>query len=361
MRTRYRRSLWIVAVIVIVLVAFRIALPSIVLRELNGKLAHMGSSYSGHIADIDIHLWRGAYSLDGLKITKVDGKVPVPLFEAPRTDIELSWRALARGRLRGSVHFFDPVLNFVDGKGQGDTQTGKGVDWRAQLRAIVPTKIEELHVTNGTVTFHNFVSSPKVDLKMTEVNGTATNLTNIQGEEGDRVAHLDVTAKVLGDAPLQAKAKFDPLEETGDFSYELTVRNIKLVRANDLARAYSGLDFAGGEGDFVMELEAKDRKLNGYAKPLFHGLKIFSWKQDVEQDKKNPLKLAYEAVAEGVTKLLKNQPKDQFATRVPISGTIDAKNMSVPEAIFGILRNAFIEAYKPNLEHLTTRPRDDAG
>lgn len=358
MRTRYRRSLWIIGTVAVVLIAARIALPYVVLDYLNGRLSRMGS-YSGHIADIDIHLWRGAYSIDRLTIKKVDGKVPVPLFDTDRADISLSWVALSRGHLRGKIDFYKPVVNFVDGRGEGDTQTGKGVDWRAQLKALVPTQLDEVNVTDGAITFHNFVSSPKVDLKMTDVNGTATNLTNVQGEGGSRVAHMHATAKVLGDAPLETRAEFDPLERLGDFRYELTIRNIKLVKANDLARAYSGLDFAGGEGDFFMELQARDRRLEGYAKPLFHDLRIFSWKQDVEQDKKGPLKLAYEAVAEGVTKLFKNQSKDQFATRVPISGSIGDKSMSALEAILGVLRNAFIEAYKPNLEHLTERPKDE--
>lgn len=358
MRTRYRRSLWTVGVIVVVLVAARIALPYVVLNYLNGRLAHMGS-YSGKIADIDIHLFRGAYSIDQMSVTKVDGKVPVPLFRTARADISLSWAAMTRGHVRGKVDFFDPMVNFVDGKGEGDTQTGKGVDWREQLHALAPFRFEEINVSNGTITFNNFVSSPKVDLKMTDVNGRVTNLTNVQREGGDRVAHMHATAKVLGDAPLEANADIDPVDRLGDFHYQLSIRNIKLVKANDLARAYSGLDFAGGEGDFVMELQAKDRKLDGYAKPLFHGLKIFSWKQDVEQDKKGPLKIAYEVAAEGVSKLFKNQAKDQFATRVPISGNIGEKNMSTSEAILGILRNAFIQAYKPNLENLQNRPKDD--
>lgn len=358
MRTRYRRSLWIIGAIVVVLIAARIALPFVVLDYLNGRLSRMGS-YSGHIADIDIHLWRGAYSIDDLTIEKVDGKVPVPLFDADRVDISLSWRAILHGRIRGKVNFYKPVLNFVDGRGEGDTQTGKGVDWRAQLRALAPIRLDEVNVSDGTVTFHNFISRPKVKLKMTDVYGTATNLTNVQGDEGSRVARMHAIAKVLDDAPLETRAQFDPLGRLDDFRYELSIRHIKLVKVNDLARAYAGLDFAGGEGHFFMELEARNRQLKGYAKPLFHDLKIFSWKQDVEQEKKNPLKLAYEAVAEGITQLFKNQPKDQFATRVSISGSIDAKNISTLEAIWGVLRNAFIEAYKPSLEHLTERPKDE--
>jgi hypothetical protein len=357
MRTRYRRSLWIIGVAAVVLIAARIALPYVVLNSLNHRLAHMGA-YSGRIADIDIHLWRGAYSIDQMSITKVDGKVPVPLFKTARADISLTWKALVQGHFRGKIDFFDPVVNFVDGKSEGEKQTGQGVDWREQLHALAPFRFDEINVSNGTITFNNFVSSPKVDLKMTDVNGQVTNLTNVKREGGDRVARMHATAKVLGDAPLETSAEIDPVERLGDFHYSISIRNIKLVKANSLARAYSGLDFAGGEGDFVMELQAKDRKLSGYAKPLFHGLKIFSWKQDVEQDKKGPLKLAYEAAAEGVAKIFKNHAKDQFATRVSISGNIDDKNVSTSDAIIGILRNAFVEAYKPNLENLSARPDD---
>lgn len=351
----HRRKLgWIVAIVLLLLIV-RACLPPLVRHYLNARMDRMGD-YHGQIDDIDLHLWRGAYSIDGLKIVKVSGKVPVPLLDAHRTNISLSWLALSHGVLRGKVEFIDSSLNFVDGRGDADTQTGKGVDWRDKLRLLVPIRIEELTVRNGTVTFNNFVSSPRVDLKMTEVNGTVSNLTNVQRRAGQRVATLEVTAKVLGDAPLQAKASFDPLLRYGDFTYQLTVRHIQLVRANDLARAYAGIDFAGGEGDFTMELQAHDRQLDGYAKPLFHDLKIFSWKQDVEQDKKGPVKLAWEALAQGVTSIFKNHEKDQFATRVPISGRIDDRQVGTLQAIIGVLRNAFVKAYTPKLEDLKPSP-----
>jgi Domain of Unknown Function (DUF748) len=358
MRTIHRRSLWILGIVVLVLVVARLVLPYAVLHYLNNRMARMGG-YSGHIADIDIHLWRGAYTIDRLVINKTGGALPVPLFNAVRTDISLKWRALSRGALRGKVDFFQPQINFVDGQGKGDSQTGKGVDWREQVKALAPIRLDELNVTDGVVTFHNFVSSPRVDLKMTQVNGQVTNLTNIEKVAGKRVATLHATARVLGDAPLETTAQFDPLERLGDFQYTISVRQIRLVEANDLARAYTGLDFAAGNGDFVMELQAHNGQLEGYAKPLFHDLKIFSWKKDVEENKEGPVKLAYRAVAQGVTWVFSNHAKDQFATRVPISGRIDDKNLGAGEAIIGVLRNAFVQAYTPNLENLTARPKDD--
>jgi hypothetical protein len=153
------------------------------------------------------------------------------------------------------------------------------------------------------------------------------------------------------------KASFDPLDRRiADFTLTLRISDIQLKRLNDLARAYAKLDFAGGHGTFVMQLEAKDGALSGYAKPLLHDVQIFSWKQDVEEEGKNPLRVAWEAIAQGITSLFKNQAKDQFATRIPISGRIDNKDISAWAAIVGVLHNAFVQAYTPKLEDLKPAP-----
>ena len=356
MKHAYRRTLIGVLVLIALLVAARLALPYVVKDYLNRKMDRMGD-YHGHVADVDIHLWRGAYSLGDLRIDKVDGKLPVPFFSAVTTDIAVSWRALTHGTIRGRVEFDQASLNFVDGQDKGASQSGKGVDWRQQLEMLLPIRLDELTVHNSQVTFHNFVSQPKVDLKMTAVDATVVNLSNADRSQGRQVADLNATAKVLGDAPMLAKASFDPLDERlKDFDFTLRISEIELKRLNDLARAYAKLDFAGGHGTFVMQLKARDGQLDGYAKPLLHDVQIFSWKQDVEEEGKNPLRIAWEAVAQGLTSLFKNHAKDQFATRVPISGRIDNKDVSAWAAIVGVLHNAFVQAYTPKLEDLKPAP-----
>ena len=351
-----RRTLAVVLVVVALLVVARLVLPYVVKDYLNRKMDRMGD-YHGHVADVDIHLWRGAYSLGDLRIDKVDGKVPVPFFSATNTDIAVSWRALTHGTVRARVEFDHASLNFVDGGDEAPSQAGKGVDWRRQLEGLIPIRLDEVKVHDSQVTFHNFVSHPKVDMKMTDVEATVVNLSNADRSQGRRAADLDATARVLGDAPLMAKASFDPLDERLlDFTLALRIRDIRLERLNDLARAYAKLDFAGGQGTFVMQLEAKDGQLNGYAKPLLHDVKVFSWKQDVEQEKESPLRVAWEAIASGVTWLFKNHKEDQFATRVPISGRIDNKDIGTWRAVINVLHNAFVQAYTPKLEGLKPAP-----
>lgn len=357
MKRRSRIVLWSLLALLVVLIGLRLALPTIVRNALNQRMDHMGE-YHGHVADVDISLWRGAYTLDNLKIVKVSGKVPVPLLQTPRMDIHLSWRALMHGAIRASVEFERPVLNFVDGNSGAGSQAGAGVDWRAQLQKLIPIRLDEVKVTNGTVTFRNFVSQPRVDIKATDVNAVVTNLTNADRSGGRRVADMHATAQVLGEAPLETSASFDPLGNAADFTFKLRVLQIELTRLNDLARAYAKLDFASGNGDFVMELDARDGSLDGYAKPLFHDMKIFSWKQDVEQEHENPFEVAWQALAQGITSIFTNHKKDQFATRVPISGRIDDKKIGTWRAIVNVLHNAFVKAYTPQLENLSPAPRD---
>jgi len=351
MKPHHRRHLGWLLVVVLLLVIARVLLPYAVKHYLNARMDRMGE-YHGQIADISMDLWRGGYAIKGLRIVKTTGKLPAPLLDTSRADIELSWFALSHGVFRGKVSFTAPTINFIKGHGDEDSQTGKGVNWRTELKLLAPMRLDEINVSHGTVTFQSFVSNPRVDLKMTDVNGTVTNLTNIQRRRGNRVATLHATAKILVDAPFVTSASFDPLSHFGDFSYQLQVTGIQLTRANALAQAYAGLDFAGGTGSFSMELEARNGQLNGYAKPIFHDLKLFSWKQDVVQDKKGPVKLAYEALAQGVVSLFENHAKEQFATRVPISGRIDDKQLDTSQAILGVLRNAFVKAYTPQLKNL---------
>jgi hypothetical protein len=169
---------------------------------------------------------------------------------------------------------------------------------------------------------------------------------------------MRATAQVLGEAPLETSASFDPLGNAVDFTFKLRILHIDLTRLNDLARAYARLDFESGKGDFVMELNARDGRLDGYAKPLFHDMQIFSWKQDVEEEHENPFEVAWQAIAEGITSIFTNHGKDQFATRVPISGSIYDKEIGTWRAIINVLHNAFVKAYTPQLENLKPAPRD---
>ncbi|UYP29002.1 DUF748 domain-containing protein [Pseudomonas sp. Z8(2022)] len=360
MKRRYSWPLKALLILVLLVLTAQLALPWLIRDYLNDKLADMGD-YRGHIGDIDLAWWHGAYRINELTIVKVSGDVPVPLLDAPLIDLSVSWTALWREHaVVGEVFFKRPQLNFVDGgENEQATQTGAGTDWRDQLNKLLPITLNELRVIDGRISFHNFTTDPKVELSANEVNASLYNLTNVGDEPGDRVAHFEGRALLLEHAPLEAEAAFDPFEQFEDFELRLRARDIDLTRFNDFARAYGSFDFKRGNGDLVIEAQAENAQLNGYIKPLLHDVEVFDWEQDVENEDKGVLRSIWEAIVGGTETLLKNQRRGQFATRVELSGSVHNQQTSAFQAFIAILRNGFVEAFTPRYERRP--PQQDGG
>ena len=189
-----------------------------------------------------------------------------------------------------------------------------------------------------------------MELSADKVNASLYNLTNVGDEPGDRVAHFEGRALLLEHAPLEAEATFDPFEQFEDFELRLRAQDIDLTRFNDFARAYGRFDFKRGNGDLVIEAQAENAQLNGYIKPLLRDVEVFDWEQDVEDEDKGVLRSLWEAIVGGSETLLKNQRRDQFATRVELSGSVHDQQTSAFQAFIAILRNGFVEAFTPRYE-----------
>lgn len=350
MKARYRWPLIGLASLVALLLALHLALPYLVRNYLNDRLADMGD-YRGQIADVDLAWWRGAYQINDLKIVKTTGKVPVPFLDAPLIDLSVSWRSLWYDHaVVAEVVFVHPELNFVDGGNKQNSQTGQGTDWRQQLEKLLPITLNEVRIENGTLTFRNFNSKPPVDLKATQLQASIRNLTNVRDEKGRRDAHFDGTARLLGDARVESRATFDPFSDFDDFEFRLRATDIQLRRLNDFASAYGKFDFNAGHGDLVIEAQAENGRLHGYIKPLLRDVDVFNWQQDVEDKDKGFFRSIWEALVGASETVLKNQPKNQFATRVELRGSVHQRNISAFEAFLQILRNGFIQAFNARYE-----------
>jgi hypothetical protein len=107
----------------------------------------------------------------------------------------------------------------------------------------------------------------------------------------------------------------------------------------------------------VIEAQAKKAQVNGYIKPLLRDVEVFNWQQDVENKNKSIFRSVWEAIVGGSETVLKNQAKNQFATKVELSGNVHQQNISAFEAFLQILRNGFVQAFNARYE----RPKPDAG
>jgi len=123
---------------------------------------------------------------------------------------------------------------------------------------------------------------------------------------------------------------------------------------NDLLRAYGNFDVTEGFFSVYSELSVKNGEVEGYIKPLFKDMKVYDRRQDKEKSLFHQL---YEGLVGGVAKLLQNRPRQEVATKVEISGTVENPKTSTWETVVNLVRNAFFKAILPGFERQVTQPK----
>jgi hypothetical protein len=337
----------VLASIIVLFVAVRIALPYIVKNYVNKELADMGT-YTGQVEDIDIHLIRGAYVINGLKIDKKGGKVPVPFLIAPKIDLSVEWKALLKGSVKAKVIFKEAVLTFVAGPTKETSQTGEGTDWTKPLHKLLPIEINKLEIHDGRINYNDFHSTPKVDMFIKDLELVATNLSNVENKNQPLPSDLTINGTSIGGGNLSLTGKINVLKQVPDADIKMKFININLTGINNLATAYGKFDFERGKMDVFSEMTLKNNgKVDGYVKPILMNVKILNWQED-----KNFSQQMWQAAVGLTFEAFKNHPKDQFATKIPIEGNINTKiDTDIFTTIIRVLRNGFVEAYKKTLDN----------
>ncbi len=305
--------------------------------------------YDGKIDDVEINLWKGEYSIHNIRLLKKTGNVVAPFFDCKRLDIAVEWRALTHGTVKAKVLAESPEINFVAGPTEGDSQTGTvggGGPWLGILRDLAPFEINSAEVHNGSVHFKAYHREPVVDIYLDQLNVQVTNLTNIEDRLNPLNARVDVTGRAMDSGKFECHVKLNPFSYKATFDLALRLTNLDVSKLNPFTKAYGDFDFETGYFDLVVELTSKNGLLEGYTQPMFRNMKIFGPK-DFQGDVFNGFWQALLGVGNLV---LQNQPRDQFATRIPLTGQIDAPTPDVVPTVLNVLRNAFIRAYLPRLE-----------
>lgn len=344
----WRRFGLVVAVIVVLLCIGRAFLPSIV-RDYVNRTLDRNLLYEGRIGEVQIHLWRGAYSIQEVHISQRTGNVPVPLFEARQVDFSVQWNALLHGRVVGQVVMDAPQLNFVAGSETNQEQTGSGGPWLEMIRDLFPFTINSAVVQNGSVHFRSYQNAKPVDIYLSELNGAIDDLGNVYDETKPLVTTVQATAKAMDQAKLDLKMSLDPFSYEPTFKLAVRLLGLDVTRLNDFAKTYGKFDFKRGWFDLVLETDCKEGQFTGYVKPLFRDLKVFSLSADLKED--TALQFFWQALVGAVLSALKNVPRNQFGTLIPFSGVASgATSPDILATIGNILRNAFVRAYLPRLE-----------
>ncbi len=347
------KKVWIVlGSILVLLIVARLMLPYFVTRYVNKVLADI-DGYEGSISDVDIHLIRGAYSIQDLKLFKVNGREKVPFIDISVIDLSVEWSALFKGSVVGEVIFETPQLNFIGGDGDetkkpgNDTQTGENVDWTKPIKELMPLQINRLEINDGSVFFYDFTTKPKVDIHLDSLQLLATNLNNADKQKARLPSNVVASATSVGGGKLSLNMDINVLKEMPDLDLNMKFEQVNMPALNDFFVAYGKVDIERGTFNLYSELVVNDGKITGYVKPVAENIKVVDW----EKDKKNPFNLVWQGIVGVVAEFFENQKEDQFATKVPIQGDLKNIKSGVWPTIWNVFRNAFVSAFEKNTDN----------
>lgn len=304
--------------------------------------------YYGQVKDIDLSLYRGAYQLDSIYIHKQDsitGEL-TDFFSAQKIYLSLEWRALFRGHLVGELHFSSPQLIFTRDKAELGEIAKDTQNFRKILRDFMPFQVNRFEVENGRIHYVDETTQPKVDLFMENTYILAKNLKNTENLGEELPATVIARAQAYGGS-LHLDLKLNALAESPHFDLNAEIEGAHLPEMNSFFLAYGKFDVSEGNFGLYTELAAADQKFKGYVKPVIKDLKVLG----LEDQEDSWWQRTKESLVDLAGKILENPSADQVASKIPMEGRFDNPQIINLEALWELLRNAFIEALMPSIDH----------
>lgn len=346
-RKRKYRKRTILLIVLGVLLVVRIILPYVVLHYANQRLANLDGHY-GHIHDIDLAIIRGAYKINDIYINKTDkeGKTIAEFFQAETIDLSVEWRALFEGKLVAEVEFERPVLNYKKDANIGEKAPEDSTNFIQLIKDFTPLDINRFQVNNGEIHYIDEGSNPLVDIPLTQVQLEGKGLTNNPSEGIALPASITMNAS-LYDGDIDIDVELDPLSDIPTFDLDAKLTKTELTYLNPFFTEYANFDLKAGTMEMACEMAAKDGKFAGYVKPVIKDLDIIQF----EKEEGNLPQIAWEALIGTVAEVFQNQPKDQLASKVELSGRFNDPHVAFIPAIISVLKNAFIKALQPSVEN----------
>lgn len=343
---RHGRAVLVAAIAVAaVVLAARAVLPLALEAYVDRELASMGE-YSGAVEDVDVSLIRGAYVLENVTIVKPSAGADQPFVDMPRMDLALQWPALLRARLVGEIVMHSPIINLIQGESDRDTQLGTGVNWPEEVRDLFPFTFNRVDVIDALVTFRAPGIEAEESLTLRNGRLLLRNLTNVQREEQQAFADLELEGAVMGNAPLALTGRFDPNAAVPTFDLNLALEGAQLPDVNPWLSEFLNVDAEAGAFSMYTELAAADGRFEGYIKPVMENPQIFS----LQEPSSGPFQKAWEALVGIAAAIFSNRETDQVATQIPFAGELERPEAGLLAAMVNLLRNAFVASFSRSIE-----------
>lgn len=205
-------------------------------------------------------------------------------------------------------------------------------------------RARDVQIINSTFGLVDKTATPAYRLFLSNADLSVKNVSN-HGAEGPAV--VSVRGKFMGTGTTDAAVSFRPTPKGPDLDVAVKIEDTEMTSMNEVLRTYGKFDVVGGLFSFYSELSVKDGYLRGYLKPLMKDVRAY----DPEQDRDKPWgRRMYERLITVVSRVLKNFPRKEVATRADIEGPVESPQTKILPAVGRAIKNAFFKAILPGFE-----------
>lgn len=356
-----QKNFWL-GLVIVLLIAARMALPYYVLKNLNTYLGGFSPLYQIQIADLDLQLFRMAYRFEGVqgkfKSDESNGsnRKNQKFAEIETVGVALAWRELFHGRVVADVdldkvHFFISTASLNALAGQGTKKTKD--DAKKIKDKTIPFDLERLHVKNSTFEFSDVAGLPhEQNFRLTNIEGVANNLTP-RGKNDLSIFSLvgalqeKAKLKLIG----QLRLNQDPV----DWSMNAEIRKFDLKDINPIAKRMVPITFKEGALTVFAAANSVDGHLQGYVKPFVSDLVLIGDRGDFKGFKH----FIFEIAGTIGNFFLKNQKMNALATKVTFKTVNGKVETDTGSALSLAIKNAFGRDLIPALDETLELTQSD--
>lgn len=333
---------WLLVVIGILLV-IRLVLPAIILSNLNKFLKDFSPHLEAHIGELDLHIIRGAYEFENIKVF-IKGSEKDPFFFADSVDVSISWRELFRGRLLTDI--VGDELQFKYSKEVLKAAKAQMKDMKKEERKevkekVFPLKVAKIELKDSKFQYDEIRGLP---LTLSDIDATMSNVTP---SEDSPISFINLKADAMGSSKLKVSGTANPAKDPIEWSVGGEMMNFNLKTMNEFLRVKAPISFTKGTMDLYTEVKSENGRIEGYLKPFMKDMRMVG----NEKDFKNLKHFGIELAAAGVNAILKRNENETLATKIVFSYDNENFDWNASKAIGDTLANKFGEELKPGLEN----------
>lgn len=315
-KPRRQRRLWLAVVALLAFVLLvRAAAPTLGRAAVNMGLAQL-DNYVGTVESVDMVVSRGVFEFEGFTLERREGRGPT-FVQAGRITVDIRLRDLLRGHGIVDVWVEEPVIELIWSPDPDRRQLGERLRW-AEFFDRLPVAIDELHAERGSVRMQGLGNvDGSIDIEDIEVSMTNMAPQATGRVEADSHGALEVSAAVLGAAPLRGGGSFLPDLAAFSFDVAMNVSDLPLSAANPWLEQIASLDAESGRLELDAELVLADSRLRGRTALVLIGASL----ADPDGDEGGPFARLWDAIADFGLRLAEDD-EGRLGRRFPISAEV---------------------------------------